>query len=166
MFTQMKIGDHIVLVLEESAVDALVVRIDEEIVLAISTLHVTSKQGKNPDVHFTENVPHHRFGSDARPHYWVPGVDAVLPAKSKGYDMPYIPKKEREGLHSFTPAESPGELNYLFTAAIVEYLDLQGTSYGVLNSVIGVLECAKLELYRRIAVPYEDEKIKENGDVY
>jgi hypothetical protein len=31
-----------------------------------------------------------------------------------------------------------------------------------------VLECAKLELYRRIVAAYEDEKIAdpENGDVY
>jgi len=27
------------------------------------------------------------------------------------------------------------------------------------------LECAKLELYRMIAAPYEDTKIKENGSV-
>ena len=32
--------------------------------------------------------------------------------------------------------------------------------------LIGVLECAKLELYRRVAAPYEDDKIDENGDVY
>jgi hypothetical protein len=38
--------------------------------------------------------------------------------------------------------------------------------YAHLNEVIGALECAKLELYRRIAVPYEDQKITESGDVY
>ena len=38
--------------------------------------------------------------------------------------------------------------------------------YARINELIGVLECAKLELYRRIAVPYEDTKIAENGDVY
>ena len=32
--------------------------------------------------------------------------------------------------------------------------------------MVGVLECAKLELYRRMAAPYEDEKIEDNGDVY
>ena len=31
---------------------------------------------------------------------------------------------------------------------------------------MGALECAKLELYRRVAAPYEDVKIMENGDVY
>jgi hypothetical protein len=38
--------------------------------------------------------------------------------------------------------------------------------YAHLNEAIGVLECAKLELYRRVAAPYEDEKITESGDVY
>jgi len=32
--------------------------------------------------------------------------------------------------------------------------------------VIGALEACKLEFYRRAVVPYEDKKIKENGDVY
>ena len=31
---------------------------------------------------------------------------------------------------------------------------------------MGVLECAKLEAYRRIAVPYEDSKVVANGDLY
>lgn len=34
------------------------------------------------------------------------------------------------------------------------------------SEIIGALECCKLELYRRIAAPYEDIKIGENGDVY
>ncbi len=38
--------------------------------------------------------------------------------------------------------------------------------YSKINSLIGVLECAKLELYRRVAAPYENDKIDENGDVY
>ncbi len=29
-----------------------------------------------------------------------------------------------------------------------------------------VLETAKLEFYRRVAGPYEDAKISENGEVY
>ncbi len=34
------------------------------------------------------------------------------------------------------------------------------------NAVVGALECAKLELYRRMVAPYENGKIAENGDVY
>ena len=40
------------------------------------------------------------------------------------------------------------------------------TESPVSGKVIGALECAKLELYRRIAAPYEDTKIQENGEVY
>jgi len=38
--------------------------------------------------------------------------------------------------------------------------------YDDYNTLIGVLENIKLELYRRKIIPYEDIKIKENGDVY
>jgi hypothetical protein len=63
--------------------------------------------------------------------------------------------------------ETPGELNYMISKTVDEYLVRKGTlRYAHLNEVIGALECAKLELYRRIAVPYEDQKITESGDVY
>jgi len=42
----------------------------------------------------------------------------------------------------------------------------KGVKYATLNTVIGVLECAKLELYRRVVADYEDQKCEENGDVY
>ena len=38
--------------------------------------------------------------------------------------------------------------------------------YQTLNAIVGSLECCKLEVYRRLASPYEDEKITKNGDVY
>ncbi len=56
-----------------------------------------------------------------------------------------------------------GVLNYIISSLIAK---LYKTSYTELNAAIGVLECAKLELYRRRVSPYEDEKIAENGDVY
>ena len=43
---------------------------------------------------------------------------------------------------------------------------LKEVRYSKINALIGVLECAKLELYRRVAAPYENDKIDENGDVY
>ena len=80
--------------------------------------------------------------------------------------MPYIKQEDRLST-SVMIAESPGELNYLLTKVIQEYIDERGgVSYTIINEVVGVLECAKLELYRRIAAPYEDEKCEENGDVY
>lgn len=85
--------------------------------------------------------------------------------------MPYIDKKSRETLSPITeqvktwPTLNPGELNYLFTIICHQYLQAHNLSYQRLNDCIGALEGAKLELYRRVASPYEDKKIEDNGDV-
>ncbi len=63
-------------------------------------------------------------------------------------------------------ARVSGELNYLITMLCKEYWDAHGPAYQTINDIVGALEGAKLEFYRRIAVPYEDTKIKQNGDVY
>ena len=80
--------------------------------------------------------------------------------------MPYIELKKRNHVWDQFSVDTPGELNYRITVDINEYLQFHGVSYAKINEVIGVLECAKLELYRRIASPYEDKKKEENGDVY
>lgn len=81
--------------------------------------------------------------------------------------MPYLKEEVRESLkYTARAAASAGELNFLFAQVIQEYLDQHGCSYVVLNEVVGALECCKLEVYRRIVAPYEDEKISENGDVF
>lgn len=78
--------------------------------------------------------------------------------------MPYIPQEVRDiKLHV---AITPGELNYRITAMCVNYLHTHGTNYRNLNEIIGVLECAKQEFYRRVVASYEDRKCEENGDVY
>lgn len=58
-----------------------------------------------------------------------------------------------------------GDLNYLITRIIHQWLEQSGTCYRTLNTIVGVLESAKQEFYRRWVVPYEDKKIEENGDV-
>lgn len=63
-------------------------------------------------------------------------------------------------------ALNPGELNFQITMACSDYLCFHKYNYESINAVIGALECAKLELYARIARPYEDKKIIQNGDVY
>lgn len=81
--------------------------------------------------------------------------------------MPYIKQQRREDFEKGRDyIENPGELNYMFTLLCEGYLRHNGTSYQSYNDIIGALEGAKLELYRRKVAPYEDEKIKENGDVY
>jgi len=79
--------------------------------------------------------------------------------------MPYIKKDRREALVNHT-MQTAGELNYNLTMVCKEYLELKRLSYATINDIVGALEGAKLEFYRRIAAPYEDTKIAENGDVY
>lgn len=81
--------------------------------------------------------------------------------------MPYIPPNDRQRLDAGGTPHTVGELNYVITRLVDKYMQHHGgASYTQLNAVIGAMECAKLELYRRIAAPYEDEKIRENGEVY
>jgi hypothetical protein len=90
--------------------------------------------------------------------------------------MPYIPEEERKeieyslntlkaylGISEDLPL---GKLNYIVSTLISHLIEIHGTSYTIGNNLIGVLECAKHELYRRILSPYEDSKIELNGDVY
>lgn len=79
--------------------------------------------------------------------------------------MPYIKEHIRHQIPE-RGVENPGELNFIITALCDDYLEKRGLSYDTINSIIGAIECAKMELYRRIAAPYEDIKIKENGDAY
>lgn len=84
--------------------------------------------------------------------------------------MPYIPPNETRNtidkILSLLPIGGVGVLNYIITRVCLAYIAQQGKGYRSINDVVGVLECAKLEFYRRLAAPYEDTKIIENGDVY
>jgi hypothetical protein len=53
-----------------------------------------------------------------------------------------------------------GDMNYVITRMIKEVYPLR---YFHINRAVGLLECIKQEFYRRVAAPYEDTKIKENG---
>lgn len=89
--------------------------------------------------------------------------------------MPYVDASSRARLADITQTAKAhilpygctvGELNYLITRLCRLYLERNGTSYTHVNDVVGALECAKLEFYRRVVVPYENEKWHQNGDVY
>ena len=81
--------------------------------------------------------------------------------------MPYIKndrKMEFEGTGSVP--QNAGELNYCFTKVIISYVENHELSYQTINDIIGAIDSAKMEFYRRTVVPYENKKILENGDVY
>jgi hypothetical protein len=80
--------------------------------------------------------------------------------------VPYILKVFRKDIdNNWRDPQNSGELNYAITKLVLEYYEQEG-GYSSINDVLGALEGAKLEFYRRVAAPYEDTKIEENGDVY
>ena len=85
--------------------------------------------------------------------------------------MPYIKQKDRVKfagpLHMLAVAgiNTAGEFNYLVTKLMIQYLQQHGQSYQIYNDLMGALQGASLELYRRQVAEYEDKKIVENGDV-
>ena len=91
--------------------------------------------------------------------------------------MPYITQDKRDVLDStinqlhrlLVGLESDdennnteGNLNYVITRLLQM---CYGTSYREINDAIGMLECCKLEFYRKVAAPYEDQKEFENGTI-
>jgi hypothetical protein len=96
--------------------------------------------------------------------------------------MPYITPDKRKSLDPLIDALSdallggiccvdfsfpdPGDVNYAVTRLLCSAYGLSLPCYHDLNEAMGVLECVKHELYRRIAAPYEDAKAAENGDVF
>jgi hypothetical protein len=82
--------------------------------------------------------------------------------------MPYINRNKRLEIDRCLQdlaLNDVGELNYVFTKVCLEYLKEQGMCYETLNGVVGALESAKLEFYRRMVSDYEDKKCICNGDI-
>ena len=89
--------------------------------------------------------------------------------------MPYINKEHRAHLepaiaeavkHLKDFGFGKGDMNFFITRLVHEYVLHHGKRYDTLSDVTGVLNDAKTEFERRVVAPYEDKKIKENGDVY
>lgn len=91
--------------------------------------------------------------------------------------MPYIDEKMRYELDNlieelvdklqtkYTEA-TDGRLNYIITRLLASTYKIdKDPRYSKINDIIGILECAKLEFYARVARPYEDLKTEQNGDV-
>ena len=87
--------------------------------------------------------------------------------------MPYIKQDKRpridqlidplvEHLKSLPVEDQDGSLNYAITKILKV---LYPKKYFHLNRAIGVLATVSQEFYRVVVGPYEDTKIKENGQV-
>ena len=84
--------------------------------------------------------------------------------------MPYIKDEDKTKFEHLPKIaeniETAGEMNYVITMLVRDYIKRKGLCYQTLNDAVGALEGCKFELYRRVLAPYEDQKIEENGDVY
>lgn len=90
--------------------------------------------------------------------------------------MPYLKENDKLNLEILshdagsiyqigTHCKTAGELNYTITRIIQGYMRTNGKCYQTMNDIIGALEGAKMEFYRRTIAPYETLKIEQNGDV-
>ena len=90
--------------------------------------------------------------------------------------MPYIKQEKRDvldpaieelftalrGLQCDYPEDNTEtNLNYIISRLLGRMY-----SYGDFNGAVGVLFTSALEYYRRVAVPLEDQKRHDEGDVY
>lgn len=81
--------------------------------------------------------------------------------------MPYIAPEARQKIHVPRP-NSGGELQYMIAEMINKMLlgKKNFVRYSDLEEVMGALAGAQQEFYRIVVAPYEDKKLKENGEVY
>jgi hypothetical protein len=88
--------------------------------------------------------------------------------------MPYIDQKSRKSLEpelktlikklkNIPQEKIDGHLNYCISQMLKE---LYPAGYFNYNRMMGVIACVQQEIYRRLVAPYEDKKIKKNGDVF
>jgi len=84
--------------------------------------------------------------------------------------MPYIQKFKKDILSRKIKnlmkdhMDTPGEVTFAIYKIILEY-SKKNPCYSTFAICTGILDCTKLEFYRKIVAPYEEKKIKENGDV-
>lgn len=83
--------------------------------------------------------------------------------------MPYIKPEDREiwDLFEIDPLHmTKGDLNYCISKLMLGFVRCNGKSYQTLSDAIAAANDAAAEFRRRMMDPYEDKKIKENGDIY
>lgn len=81
--------------------------------------------------------------------------------------MPHISPGRRKVVPELDIKEwSDGELNYMLTCIVWEWIQTHGANYQAYARAIGAFECAKLELVRLKLSSYEDIKIAEHGSAY
>lgn len=84
--------------------------------------------------------------------------------------MPYIKSEDRLQFNSHIKplaylCNTVGDMNYVISRLLHMIIKRNRFNYDLLNSLIGVLECTKLEIYRQLVAPYERKKHELNGPI-
>jgi len=84
--------------------------------------------------------------------------------------MPYIKQIQRKAIDEIVDdarfnLAANGGLNYFLVKLMLARRKQETESYTFYKNFLGELEMCKQEIYRRYVAPYEDKKMKENGDV-
>ena len=85
--------------------------------------------------------------------------------------MPYVDVRSKARLDEGGRGGDPitaGQLTYLIQQQLQRYLRSRGSDvrYEDLAVCLGALEGAKLDITNRIIIPYEEIKLRQNGDVW
>jgi len=89
--------------------------------------------------------------------------------------MPYIKQELRHKLENsiISTARSlsnlewkKGNVNFAISTILKLWIQEKGISYDILSDITGVLNDVKTEFERKVVAPYEDNKEKENGEIY
>lgn len=94
--------------------------------------------------------------------------------------MPYIKQEDRQKIASevecacygnlldvveYNNIDNGGDMQYAIAVMIKNFMKRKGLNYQHCQDIMGALDGASKEFYRRTVAPYEDSKIEENGDV-
>lgn len=80
--------------------------------------------------------------------------------------MPYLNSAIRASLNDGRKPLKGGELNYIISKLLNDFVQMKGISYATINEAMGAVICAANEFERRVIAPYEELKAKQNGEVY
>ena len=88
--------------------------------------------------------------------------------------MPYIKESQKQRLKPLLDKiliGEKGELTYCINILQMKFAEQDiiahlKPSYQVLSDAVAAANDANTEFYRRVIFPYEDHKIRENGDIF
>jgi len=89
--------------------------------------------------------------------------------------MPYINRRRRTEIDDGQSPQTPGDLSYVFTAAIIKYIDTHSAvpragprkvTSQIISDICGAWKMTETEFIRQLVIPFEEGKRLENGDLY